>query len=285
LADGISPVVEERVPAVARGGTSYARLPPVRLARQRCLVTGGANGIGRAVTRAFTAEGADVAVLDIDAEACAAVAAALDGRCLALHADVADADAMEAAFRRADEELGGLDVVVAVAGVGLEGSLEEVEPARFDRAVAVNLRGSYLAARLAIPRLRAAGGGSLVFVSSNAGLVARAFDPVYGATKAGQLQLMRSLALAHAADRIRVNAVCPGPVDTATLWRDVAPGDEEVAMQGLLASVPLGRTLGRVATPEEVAEAILFLVSPQASYVTGAALPVDGGKTAGLQVF
>jgi NAD(P)-dependent dehydrogenase (short-subunit alcohol dehydrogenase family) len=257
----------------------------VRLAGQRCLVAGGADGIGRAVTRAFAAEGAAVAVLDVDAEASARLVAELDGEGLALRADVADTEAMEAAFRRADDVLGGLDVVVVVAGVGIEGSLEEIEPDRFDRAVAVNLRGSYLTARLAIPRLRAAGGGSLVFVSSNAGLVARAFDPVYGATKAGQLQLMRSLALAHAAERIRVNAVCPGPVDTATLWRAVAPGEEAAALEGLLASVPLGRTLGRVASPEEVAEAILFLVSAQASYVTGAALPVDGGKTAGLQIF
>jgi NAD(P)-dependent dehydrogenase (short-subunit alcohol dehydrogenase family) len=256
----------------------------MRLEGRRCLVTGGASGIGRATAEAFAREGARVAVLDLDGDAATEAASQFEGG-LALQADVADDAAMAAAFRRADGELGGLDVVVAGAGIAARGSLEEVEPAQFDAVVGVNLRGSYLAARLGIPRLRAAGGGSLVFVSSNAGLVARAFDPIYGATKAAQLQLMRSLALSLAADRIRVNAVCPGPVDTPALWRDTGSGPDEATVAALLASVPLGRTLGRVAAAEEVAEAILFLVSPEASYVTGAAVPVDGGKTAGLQVF
>jgi NAD(P)-dependent dehydrogenase (short-subunit alcohol dehydrogenase family) len=256
----------------------------MRLPGSRCLVTGAGSGIGRATAEAFAREGARVAVLDIDHERASRVAAELP-TALCLHADVADETAMRDAFRHLDIEFGGLDVVVAGAGVGAEGSLEEIEPAEFDAVVAVNLRGSYLAARLGIPRLRAAGGGSLVFVSSNAGLVARAFDPVYGATKAGQLQLMRSLALALAADRIRVNAVCPGPVDTPTLWRGFDSERAAEALVGFLASVPLGRALRRVAAPDEVAESILFLVSPQASYITGAALPVDGGKTAGLQVF
>jgi NAD(P)-dependent dehydrogenase (short-subunit alcohol dehydrogenase family) len=256
----------------------------MRLQDRRCLITGGASGIGRATASAFAREGARVAILDVDKEAAERLAAGLDGA-LALNADVGDKAAMEKAFAVIDERLGGLDVVVAGAGVAAEGSLEEIEPAQFDAVVRTNLGGSYLAARLAIPRLRASGGGGLVFVSSNAGLVARAFDPVYGATKAAQIQLMRSLALSLAADRIRVNAVCPGPVDTPPLWRGVDPVRRDEALAGLLASVPLGRALGRVAAPEEVAEAILFLVSPEAAYVTGAALPVDGGKTAGLQIF
>lgn len=258
--------------------------PRMRLEGRRCVVTGGASGIGQATAEAFAREGARVAVLDIAGQDTDRVASGL-AEALALHADVADAAEMERAFERVDEEFGGLDVLVAGAGVAAQGTLEEIEPTRFDVVVGVNLRGSYLAARLGIPRLRASGGGSIVFVSSNAGLVARAFDPLYGATKAGQLQLMRSLALSLAADRIRVNAVCPGPVDTPALWRDAGHETEEEAVAELLASVPLGRTLGRVASPREVAAAILFLVSPEASYVTGAALPVDGGKTAGLQIF
>ena len=255
----------------------------MRLEGNACLVTGAASGIGLATARAFVAEGARVALLDVDAEGVRRAAAELGGASLV--ADVADERALARAFEACDREVGGLDAVVAAAGIGMEGSLEEIGPELFDRAVAVNLRGSYLTARLAIPRLRARGGGSILFVSSNAGLVARAHDPVYCATKAAVVMLARSLALGLAADRIRVNAICPGPVDTPTLWRGVPPGGREEAETGLLASVPLGRALGRVAAPEEVAAAAVYLVSDEASYVTGAELPVDGGKTAGLQVF
>jgi NAD(P)-dependent dehydrogenase (short-subunit alcohol dehydrogenase family) len=223
-----------------------------------------------------------MALLDVDGAGVRRAAAELEA--IGLEADVADEAAMTAAFAELDARLGRLDAAVACAGVGLEGALDEVAPEVFDRAVAINLRGVYLTLRLAIPRLRAAGGGGLVVLSSNAGLVARPFDPIYGMTKAGQVQLVRSLALSLARDHIRVNAVCPGPVDTPTLWRDVAPGTEAAAVEDFLASVPLGRALGRVASADEVAAAIAWLLSEGASYVTGAALPVDGGKTAGLQV-
>jgi NAD(P)-dependent dehydrogenase (short-subunit alcohol dehydrogenase family) len=247
----------------------------MRFAGTRCLVTGGASGIGRAAARAFAAEGARVAVLDL--------AASPDEHALALVGDVSAEADVARAFAAVDETLGGLDTVLHVAGIGMEGLLEEVEPADFDRAVAVNLRGSYLVARAALPRLRRAGGGSITLMGSNAGLVARHFDPVYCATKAAVVMLARSLALAHARDRIRVNVLCPGPVDTPTLWRDVPTGGEREATTAMLEPVPLGRALGRVASAEEVAAAALWLASADASYITGAALPVDGGKTAGLQ--
>jgi NAD(P)-dependent dehydrogenase (short-subunit alcohol dehydrogenase family) len=238
-------------------------------------VTGGASGIGRAAAWAFANEGARVAVLDLSPSP--------DEHALAMVGDVADEADVARAFAAADETLGGLDAVLHVAGIGMEGLLEEIEPADFDRAVAVNLRGSYLVARAALPRLRRAGGGSITLMGSNAGLVARHFDPVYCATKAAVVMLARSLALAHARDRIRVNVLCPGPVDTPTLWRDVPPGGEREATTVMLEPVPLGRALGRVASAEEVAAAALWLASGDASYITGAALPVDGGKTAGLQ--
>ena len=184
-----------------------------------------------------------------------------------------------------EERFGGLDILYNNAGIDMVGALEQVEPEDFDRAFAVNVRGAFLTTRRAIPLLRARGGGVILMNASNAGLVARAHDPVYCATKAALVMLTRSLALSLASDRIRVNAICPGPVDTPAVRRDAADGGWEAHESRLLASAPLGRALSRIASAEEVADAAVFLASDEASYVTGIALPVDGGKTAGLQVF
>lgn len=247
------------------------------------VITGGASGIGLATAQAFLAAGASLAIIDISASG-EAIAGRLSPDVLYIQADVSDAAQATAAIETAADRFGGLDIVFNNAGVAGSGSIEDVEPDEFDRVVGVNLRGPYLISRAAIPHLRTRGGGVLLMNASNAGVIARVDDPIYGATKAGLLQLMRSLALSLARDRIRVNAICPGPVESATLLRETEGLTPQQRTEQLLSSVPLGRALGRIAKPSEVADAALFLCSDNASYITGATIPVDGGKTAGLQV-
>lgn len=270
-----------------------ALLGPLGSSDQDCLwsgsalVTGGAKGIGRAIVDALVRVGIPTAVLDSDATSLRETVdelAAQDARVTGSHADIADQAAVEQAFAAAQAEFGPIGMVVANAGIAAFGDAVTIPLTTFDRAVDVNLRGPFLTARAAIPHLRAHGGGSIVVVASNAGLVARPEDPVYCATKAGAVMLARSLALSLAADRIRVNAVCPGPVDTPLYRSVVGPDSAAGTQERVLASVPLGRALGRVAMADEVADLCLYLLSERAAYVTGAAIPIDGGKTAGVQV-
>jgi NAD(P)-dependent dehydrogenase (short-subunit alcohol dehydrogenase family) len=243
-----------------------------RLLGRRALVTGGASGIGLAAAKAFAREGARVAVADL--------ARAPDGDVeLGLEADVTSEADVARLFEEIDQALGGLDVVVNNAGAYFPGRIDETTPEDFDRAFAANVRSAFLVTRLAVPRLRAAGGGAVLMIASNAALVPRSWDPLYCASKAALVTLARSLALDLARDGIRVNALCPGPVDTP-MYRASVP--DSAAEARALATVPLAGALGRPATAEEVAEAAVFLVSDASAYVTGAALPVDGGKTAGL---
>jgi NAD(P)-dependent dehydrogenase (short-subunit alcohol dehydrogenase family) len=238
------------------------------------LVTGGSLGIGRAVVEGLARQGSAVVNLDQEQPAHEIPGASTVVGDVSMEEDVRRAVAAAAAQ-------GGLDVLVCNAGIACVGQLDEIGPAAFDRAFAVNVRGAYLAIREALPWLRKSTAPAVVVVSSNAGLIGRASDPVYSATKFALNGLVRSLSIGLAADRIRVNAVCPGPVDTPGLWGAVAPSEE--ALPEILHNVPLGRATGRMATAEEIADAVLFLCSEHASFITGALLPVDGGKTAGLE--
>ena len=147
-----------------------------------------------------------------------------------------------------------------------------------------NLKGAFLGCKHAIPRMRAAGGGSIVNVASNAGLLPRAHDPVYSISKGALVALTRSLALCHAPDKIRVNCVCPGPVgDTGMMNADLAAApDRDAAIQQFISASPLAKAHGRMIRPEEVAEAVLYLVSDSACMVTGTAIAIDGGKSLGV---
>lgn len=253
------------------------------LAGRVAVVTGGASGIGLATARILAADGAIVylAVRDLERgrRASDATPGTVDIRVVRM--DVTDGGSIRQAFAEIDVA-GRLDIVVNNAGIDTVGRVEDLSDAAWDRCLATNLTGPFLVTREAIPRLRRSGGGAIVNVASNAGLIARADEPAYSTAKAGLLMLTRSLALAHAADRIRVNAVCPGPVGgTGIMDRNLAEAaDPSAALESYLAKAPLAAALGRLIEPGEVAAAIRFLCSDGAAMITGATLTVDAGKSA-----
>jgi NAD(P)-dependent dehydrogenase (short-subunit alcohol dehydrogenase family) len=247
------------------------------------VVTGGASGIGRATALLLAANGVRVFVGDYDPisenEKVFAEAGIAQSVC-----DVRREDQVEALIDRAGREGGRLDILVNSAGVGLVKQITEVTEAEWDACLDTNLKGAFLACKHMIRRMQAGGGGAIVNIASNAGLLPRAHDPVYSVSKAALVALTKSLALCHARDRIRVNAVCPGPVEATRMMDsdlDKAP-DREAAVQNLIAASPLARAHGRMITPTEVAEAVLYLASDASLMVTGTAIAIDGGKSLGV---
>jgi meso-butanediol dehydrogenase / (S,S)-butanediol dehydrogenase / diacetyl reductase len=236
------------------------------------IITGAANGIGAACARAFADAGWDLVLVDRDEAALGQVpsgAATLIG-------DVATREVNQVAVALAEDRFGRLDAVVANAGVNLARSLDDTTDEDIDRLFAVNLRAVvYLAQAAHVALARST--GSLVVMASKTGLVAQPDSPIYCATKGAAIQLARALALDWAPEGIRVNAVCPGIVDTPMLesFFEELP-DPERAREEFATAQPLGR----LARPEECAAAALFVASPAASFITGVALPVDGGFTA-----
>jgi NAD(P)-dependent dehydrogenase (short-subunit alcohol dehydrogenase family) len=236
------------------------------------LVTGAAGGIGRETALLLAEEGAAVAVADVRAEGAEETAADVRRRgapALALSRDVTDEASVESAVRAAGEALGPLEVLVNSAGIYRVGALDEVTPEAWDATLAVNLRGTFLVCRAVLPGMLARGRGSVVNLSSISGRTkATLAAPSYVASKAGVIGLTMSLAAQGAARGVRVNAVAPGPADTEMI-RTLDP-----EMQArLLQTLPMGR----LASAREVAQAIVFLASPCASYITGETLNVNGG--------
>lgn len=246
------------------------------LAGRRFIVTGGASGIGLAVARLAIARGASVALLDRNATL---LATSVDGLGTAAHGiacDVSDSAAVRAAVDDACIWLDGLDAVVNSAGIDLFEPLERMADEDWSRVMAVNLNGPMMVCRAALPHLRAAGGGSIVNIASAAGLSPLMNRTAYCAAKAGVIMFGKALAMEAAADNIRVNAVCPGAIDTPlfrTSYEEAADPARE------LQSIRARYALGRIAAPEEVAEAVLYMSGLGASYITGVALAVDGGRT------
>jgi NAD(P)-dependent dehydrogenase (short-subunit alcohol dehydrogenase family) len=240
---------------------------------KRVLITGGASGIGAATAARFVAEESSVVVLDRDVEALERIQAEQEGLIGTILADVSDPQSVNRAFQELDTICGGLDVLINNAGISLRHpSFVEVNPEDWQRVIDVNLTGVFLVARQAAKRMLGAQGGVILNMGSTNALMGYRHYFDYNASKAGVVELSRSLAL-ELAPTIRVNTVCPGYVLTPMQETEYTPE----MMAELNAKIPLGRH----ATPEEVAALFAFLASDEAAYLTGQCFVIDGGETAG----
>lgn len=244
----------------------------------RVMVSAGANGIGLAIARSFVAEGARVAVCDVDAAALAALARTDP----ALHAstcDVSQRDQVAQWFDAALAHLGGLDCLVNNAGIaGPTGAVDRIDPADWDRCIAVDLTGQFNCVRLAVPALRASGNASIVNVSSLAGRLGFALRTPYAAAKWGVIGLMRSLAIELGPDRIRVNALLPGVVSGERQQRvlTVKAQARGVSFEDVEKAAFAGTSIKQYVTPEQLADYVVYLSSPRAATISGQALSVCG---------
>ena len=248
----------------------------MRLEGKVALVTGAAAGIGAAVARRFAAEGASVAMTDVRTGQGAALSEALnaDGqRTCFVPLDVVSESQWAAAVARTTEAFGGPTVLVNNAGIYARRLIGETSAGEWDRMMEVNAKGVFLGVKAVVPAMRAAGGGSIVNLSSVAGLLGSGYSSDYNASKGAVRILTKCAAIQHAKDNIRCNSVHPAPIDTDMGWEALPEGE---IREQRLREIPLAR----VGTPEEVANAVLFLASDEASYITGSELVVDGGFTA-----
>lgn len=240
------------------------------------IVTGAAKGIGAGIAEAFVRAGWSVVAVDRDRAPLDALASRIGGTVVTLAGDVADRATNDSAVKTAIDRFGGLDAAVGNAGVTLPKLIDETTPDEFDRLFAINVKALMYLAQAA-HRALAKSKGSLTVIASKTGLVAQRNSPIYVATKGAAVQLARALALDWAPEGIRVNAVCPGIVDTPMLKMFIEAMPDPAASRR---EHEQAQPLGRLATPAEVASAVLFLSTPAAAFITGVALPVDGGFTA-----
>lgn len=252
----------------------------LRLSGKVALITGGGTGIGRACALAFAREGAQVAVAGRRREPLEAVAREIEaagGKALALACDVTKAASVAAAVAQTEQHFELLNTIVNNAGTVIVATAEHTSDEDWQKVIAANLTGTFLVSRAALPVLRRARGGSIVNIGSVLGLVARKQRAAYCAAKAGVSGLTRAMAIDHAQDKIRVNCICPTIVETQLGMESIrqAP-NAEGEIQRRIAEIPIGR----MGMPEDVAMMAVYLASDEASWVTGASFPLDGGVTA-----
>lgn len=236
------------------------------------LVTGAGRGIGRAIAICLAREGADVTLADLSEDGLAATAEAVAEqgvRAQRVTADIGDETDVDRLFREAVERFGRLDVLVNNAGISIVKSFQEATVEEWDRTFHTNLRGMFLTCKRAVPLMIAGGGGSIVNIASVAALHHTVLHAHYAASKAGVIALTRELAIELAPLQIRVNAVAPGPIDSQRQMESLTPEARAEAGKRF--------PLGRIGRPEDIAEAVAFLASDRAGYITGATLPVTGG--------
>jgi len=258
----------------------------MRLENKIGIVTAAASGMGRAGALRFAREGASVGVVDIDEAGIDRVVAeitAAGGKAIGIPGDLRQDSFARDIVRRTANQFGGLDFIWNHVGHPGPAAIEGIDMDDFELAIDLNLRTVLVTTEAAIPEMRARGGGTLLYTASTSGLVGSGFSPVYSMAKFGVVGFVRALAKRLAPDNIRANAICPGPIDTPMLRVFVSRPDQQSPTQDKEAlivqrsqQIPMKRT----GKPEEIANAALFLLSDEASFVSGAALPVDGGATA-----
>jgi meso-butanediol dehydrogenase/(S,S)-butanediol dehydrogenase/diacetyl reductase len=251
-----------------------------RLAGKVALITGGGTGIGRAIALAFAREGASVAVAGRRLEKLREVTREVEkggGKGLAMECDVTQTKEVERAVRGTTERFGRLNILVNNAGALSATTVEGISEEEWDRLMTVNMKGPFLMSRAVLPEFRKAGGGTIVNIGSVLGLVAVKDRAAYCASKGGVTMLTKAMALDHAHENIRVNCICPSIVETELVKGVFNETEQGQALRkARIATIPLGR-IGR---PEDVAELAVFLASEESSWLTGAAIPLDGGLTA-----
>ncbi len=247
------------------------------------VVTGAARGIGRATALLLAEQGARVTIGDLTLDPANDDVFA-DRGIRQQVCDVRNLQSLGELIDGAANEGGRLDVLVNNAGIVLVGQVDEIEEADWDRCLDTNLKAAFFGVKYAVPHMRKVGGGAIVNTASNAGILPRAHDPVYSTSKLALTGMTRSLALCHGPNKIRINAVCPGPVgDTGIMDADLATqADREAAIKQFIHASPIARAHGRMISPEEVAQSILYLVSDASQMVTGTMIAIDGGKSLGV---
>jgi len=252
----------------------------MRLAGKAAIITGAGAGIGRVTAHLFAEEGAEVVVADCDPEAGAETVRLIEedgGVAIFVQVDVSKAADVKKMVNRTVERYGKLDILINNAGIYAQADVVEATEVKWDRILDVNLKGVFLCSRYSIPEMIKSGGGSIVNIGSEAGIVGIKNQVAYNVSKSGVIALTKSMAIDFAAHNIRVNCVCPGTTETPLVKAAVERAPDPAAARRALEEVRPANRLGR---PEEIAAGILYLASDESPYATGSILSIDGGYTA-----